>query len=144
MIKEDTYITNKKEETIFLGEKYAQSVKPGQIILFYGNLGSGKTTFIQGLAKGLGIKRRIISPTFIIVRHYSLSKGNFYHIDLYRTEDNLDILGLGIDEILSDKDNIVSIEWAEKLKDFLPKERTEIHFKYIDENKREVKILKYE
>ncbi len=144
MVKEKTYLTNGKNETIFLGEECAQGIKLGEVILFYGNLGSGKTTFIQGLAKGLGIKRRIISPTFIIVRHYGLSKGNFYHIDLYRTENNLDIFGLGIDEILNDKNNIVSIEWAEKLKDFLPQKRTEIHFKYIDENKREIKILKYE
>ena len=144
MVKEKTYITNGKNETIFLGEEFAENIKLGEIILLHGNLGSGKTTFTQGLAKGLGIKRRIISPTFIIVRHYGLSKGNFYHIDLYRTEDNLDILGLGIGEILSDKNNIVSIEWAEKLKDFLPKDRTEIHFKYINENKREIKILKYE
>ena len=61
---------------------------------FYGNLGSGKTTFIQGLALGLNIKRRIISPTFIIVRHYKLEKGNFYHTDLYRTQNVNDLFSV--------------------------------------------------
>lgn len=144
MFKKDLYITNAKDETIFLGEKYSSQVKLGEVIFLYGNLGSGKTTFIQGLAKGLGVERRIISPSFIIVRNYNLKKGNFYHIDLYRTQNNLDILGLGIDEILSDKNNIVALEWAEKITNNLPTKRTEIHFKYLDENKREIEIVKYE
>ncbi|HYM64869.1 MAG TPA: tRNA (adenosine(37)-N6)-threonylcarbamoyltransferase complex ATPase subunit type 1 TsaE [Candidatus Sulfotelmatobacter sp.] len=144
MFKKDLYITNAKDETIFLGEKYSSQVKLGEVIFLYGNLGSGKTTFIQGLAKGLGVERRIISPSFIIVRNYNLKKGNFYHIDLYRIQNNLDILGLGIDQILKDKNNIVALEWAEKITNNLPTKRTEIHFKYLDENKREIEIVKYE
>lgn len=144
MIKEKIYITNNREETIFLGEKIAQNLNLGERIFFFGNLGGGKTTFIQGLAKGLGIKRRIISPTFIILRHYGLENGDFYHIDLYRTQSNIDILGLGIDEILKDQDNIVAVEWSEKITDLLPNKRIEIYFKYLEEDKREIKIINYE
>lgn len=139
-----TYITNSGEETKSLGEKLAKELKPGDFLAFYGNLGSGKTTFIQGLAKGLGIKRRIISPTFIIVRHYKLNKGNFYHIDLYRTETKNDLLSVGLDEVIEDRNNIIALEWAEKLGDLLPQKRYEIDCKYIDEYKREIKITKYE
>ena len=127
-----------------LGVKLAKNLKNGDIITFFGDLGSGKTTFIQGIAEGLGIKRRIISPTFIIVRQYKIQKGNFYHIDLYRTETRNDIQSVGIKEILEDSNNIIALEWAEKMNSLLPNKRIEIHCKYIDENKREIKIKKYE
>lgn len=138
------YTTSSSEETKNLGKQLAKELKPGDFLAFYGNLGSGKTTFIQGLAEGLGIKRRIISPTFIIVRHFSFKKGNFYHVDLYRTETNNDLLSVGLDEIIEDKTNIVALEWAEKLGDLLPQNRYEIDCKYIDEYKREIRITKYE
>ncbi|MCL5970890.1 MAG: tRNA (adenosine(37)-N6)-threonylcarbamoyltransferase complex ATPase subunit type 1 TsaE [Patescibacteria group bacterium] len=138
----EIYTTNRSEETKLLGEKFAKKLKTGDFLAFYGNLGSGKTTFIQGLAKGLGIKRRIISPTFIIVRHYKLEKGNFYHVDLYRAQTKNDLLSVGLGEVIEDENNIVALEWAEKMKELLPKKRIELHFKYMDENKREI-IIKY-
>lgn len=134
-------ITNCFEETQKLGEKIGSDLKKGTILALFGELGSGKTTFVQGLAKGLGIKRRIISPTFIIIRKYQIS--NFYHIDLYRIEEE-DIGELGLIEILKDKSSIIAIEWAEKLGKLLPKKRIEIHFEYLGENKREIKVEKYE
>lgn len=143
-MNEETIITNSKEETTVFAENFAKILKGGDFLAFYGDLGSGKTTFIQGLAKGLGIKRRIISPTFIIVRHYGLDKGNFYHVDLYRTESKHDLLSIGLDETTQDKNNIVALEWAEKMGEMLPKQRVDIHMRYIDENKREINIKKYE
>lgn len=110
------------------------------IIALYGELGSGKTTFVQGLAKGLGIKRRIISPTFVIVRSYKLGARSFYHIDLYRIENEREIEGLGIEEVMNDPQNIVAIEWAEKIAKLLPKKRADIYFEYLSENKRKIKI----
>lgn len=118
------------------------------MIALYGELGSGKTTFVQGLAKGLGVKQRIISPTFIIIRTYKLKSQNsnrktttqnsklFYHIDLYRIVN--DIKGLGLEEILENPQNVVAIEWAERLGDLLPKERWDLYFKYLDEEKRKI------
>ena len=122
----------------------AKDLKGGDVLCLYGNLGSGKTTFTQGLAKGLGIKRRIISPTFIIIRKYQINNLNFYHIDLYRTGSLEDLIGLGIPEILEDKENIIVVEWAEKLSDLVPFKRTDIFFNYIDDTTRSVEINKYE
>ena len=132
------YVTNSALETQKLGEKLSKGVERGGIILLYGDLGSGKTTFVQGLAKGLKIKRRIISPTFIIVRSYK--EKNFYHVDLYRIEDKKDTKNLGLEEILKDKKNIVAIEWPEKIKRNIPKKRTEIFFTYLADQKRKIEI----
>lgn len=144
MNNEEIYLTKTSEETKKFAQDLSKTLKPGDFLAFYGNLGSGKTTFIQGLAEGLGIKRRITSPTFIIVRHYKLRIMNFYHIDLYRTESRDDLLGIGIDEIIEDKNNIIAVEWAEKMEKLLPQKRYEIHCQYVDENTREIKIKKYE
>jgi tRNA threonylcarbamoyladenosine biosynthesis protein TsaE len=140
----EEFTTNSSEETKKIGEHFAHVLKPDDFIAFYGDLGSGKTTFIQGLAKGLGIVRRIISPTFIIARHYEIDKGSFYHVDLYRTESKHDLLGIGLDQIIEDKNNIVALEWAEKMGDMLPKHRFEISFEYMGDNKRKITIKKYE
>jgi tRNA threonylcarbamoyladenosine biosynthesis protein TsaE len=150
-MSEEIIITNSKEETAALAQNLAKELKGGDFLAFFGDLGSGKTTFIQGLAKGLGIERRIISPTFIIVRTYALGFKlqdsrfkTFYHIDLYRIETKNDLLGIGLDQIIGDKDNIVALEWAEKLGKMLPKQRIEIHMEYLEEDKRKITIQKYE
>jgi tRNA threonylcarbamoyladenosine biosynthesis protein TsaE len=129
-----------------LGQKLAAHLKKspppqrrGLVIGLYGELGSGKTTFIQGLANGLGIKKRISSPTFVIIRDYPVPNSgfNFYHVDLYRLAEK-ETEGLGLEEILADHNNIVAIEWAEKAKKILPAQRIDILFKYINETTREV------
>jgi tRNA threonylcarbamoyladenosine biosynthesis protein TsaE len=134
-----TFATNSFKETQKLGRDFAKTLEKGDIVCLYGNLGSGKTTFTQGLAQGLGIKNRIISPTFIIVRSYELgAMSSFYHIDLYRMENEKDIEGLGIEEILDSKSSIAAIEWAEKLKDKSPKKRIDIEFSYEKNNVRKI------
>lgn len=130
-------ITKSVEETQRLGEAFGRGLQK-VVIALYGDLGSGKTTFVQGLARGLGVKRRIISSTFVIVRKYKVGFKNFYHIDLYRIENQKDIEDLGIKEMLKDSENIVVIEWADKIIELLPEERTDIHFEYVDENKRKI------
>lgn len=109
-----------------------------------GELGSGKTTFVQGLAKGLRIGGRIISPTFIIVRSYKL-KGKvklLFHVDLYRLEGDLgrEIENLGLKEIWSDPNNVMVIEWAEKIKDYLPEGTKWVRFSYNGEEERRIVI----
>ena len=140
----EEYLTNSGKETQELGERFATTLKPGNFVAFYGDLGSGKTTFIQGLAKGLGIMRRIISPTFIISRRYSINNGSFYHIDLYRTESKHDLLEIGLDQIIEDKNNIVALEWGEKMGEMSPSKRVDIHFEYLGDNKRKIVIKRYE
>jgi len=192
-IDEEIFITNSFEETQKLGEKFAKRFfarRPlGEaIIALYGDLGSGKTTFVQGLAEGLGIKRRVISPTFVFIRQYqvyslreqSSSRNNvipakagiqipdpnfarlrwarqvgndkissrqartiyFYHIDLYRIENKRHLEGLGIEEIIKNPENIVAIEWAEKMEGLLPRKRIDIRFAYLSESKRRITIKK--
>lgn len=135
------YITKSSKETQKLGFDFAKTLRRGSVVCLYGDLGSGKTTFVQGLAKGLGIKRRIISPTFIIVRSYELGVMSFCHVDLYRTETVNDLKGLGLEEILEDPSNITVIEWAQNLKRLMPKNRIEIKFEHLENNSRKIIFL---
>ena len=116
-----------------------------------GDLGSGKTTFVQGLIKGLGIKKRIISPTFILVRHYEIpstlnSRGvrNIYHVDLYRLEGNIkeQLQELGFDEIISDNCNIVLVEWADKATEVFPSNTIWMEFENAGGDKRKIVVKK--
>lgn len=132
------FVTNSYKETQELGRNLGKVLEKGDLVCLYGNLGSGKTTFTQGLAEGLGIEKKIISPTFTIIRVYALSDKNFYHIDLYRIENKKDIESLGIEEILNDTGSIVVIEWAEKMKEALPKKRINIKFSNTEENVRKI------
>lgn len=137
-------LTKSAKETQKLGEKLATDLKGGQILALYGELGSGKTTFVQGLARGLGIRRRIISPTFVFIRQYPVTDHRslitFYHVDLYRIDKIEDTRGLGLEEILSDPGDVTAIEWAEKIKKILPKKRIDIYFEYVKNNQRRIKI----
>lgn len=143
MLKKE-YKTQSFEETRKIGEKMVEVLDRSRIFALFGDLGSGKTTFTQGFAKALGIKTKIISPTFIIARSYRINFGKFrrfYHIDLYRVENAGDLIDLGVEEIMSDEENIVVIEWPEKLEK-IEKKCLKIRFEYIDINKR--KIIYYE
>ena len=147
------FITQNALQTQKLAERIGRKIRlsaahvPRQkalILALYGELGSGKTTFIQGLARGLGIKKRILSPSFVLIRHYTqgLKPRNFYHVDLYRLDSAKEAEGLGLEEIWSDPENICAIEWAEKIENLLPKKRIDIFFNYLDQDKREVSLFK--
>lgn len=112
--------------------------KKFRIIGLIGDLGAGKTTFVQGFAQGLGIKDKIISPTFVLIRQHKIPKTDriLYHIDLYRLENLKDMKQLGIDEIMADPNSIVLIEWAEKIKSIFPKKMWWISFKPINQHGR--------
>jgi len=101
------------EETQALGERFGRSLQPGDIVLLFGGLGAGKTTFTQGIARALGHDDFIRSPTFTLVNEYA-GKVPIYHIDLYRLDDSEAIRALGIEEYLYG-DGVTIIEWAEKL-----------------------------
>lgn len=142
-------LTKSARETADLGKKIANNLKKGTIVCLYGDLGSGKTTFVQGVLKGLGIKKRVISPTFVFIREYGLHTNlheykheltRIYHVDLYRINSLADARGLGLGEILQDPRNIVLIEWAEKIKKILPKRRIDIYFNYLNNEERKINI----
>ena len=139
------YFTKNRKETDILGATLAREIiksksKKALILALEGELGSGKTTFIQGFAKGLGIKRRILSPSFLILRLYSLKNFNFYHLDCYRIKKTKEILDLGFKEIIKEKKVVVVIEWADKIYQILPKNIIEIKFKWLGENERKIII----
>lgn len=139
--------TNSFSETQQFGKDFAQQLTGGEVLALHGDLGSGKTTFVQGLAKGLGIERKIISPTFIIMRTYEAGEKaqgmgirNLYHVDLYRIENEHDVEGLGLFELMNDPENIVVLEWPEKIINYLPEKKYDLNFTYIDELKRNIEI----
>lgn len=131
------------KETQKVAEKLTKDLVPGDVIALYGNLGAGKTVFVQGLAKGLKIKRNITSPTFVFMRSYPFvhKKNNytFYHLDLYRGEERSDFKSLGLEEIFT-PESIVVLEWAEKIKGSLPKKRLDITIKTVNEKTRKISI----
>lgn len=133
-------VTKNPGETQAFAKEIAKTMKSGAIVALYGDLGSGKTTFVQGLAAGLGIVQRIISPTFIIMREYKFKgkEAMFYHVDLYRIETEKDIEGLGLKEIMGDQESIVVIEWPEKIEKLLPKHTKRMYFTYKNDNEREI------
>ena len=134
-----TYITTSGKSTQKLGEKLAKRIKPPMVVALISDLGGGKTTLTQGIAKGLKIKSKVVSPTFVLERIYQVPKKDWslYHYDLYRIAPD-DML---VDEILSNaEDNVVLIEWAEKIKDQLPKKAVQIKISILDENKRKITI----
>jgi len=143
------YKTKSDKDTQELGEDFAKEIlnlpkKDDAIVIgLSGNLGGGKTTFLQGFAKGLGIKEKVLSPTFVIVKSYKLQVTSFkffYHIDCYRLKDKKDILELGFKEIIKDSKNIVAVEWPEIIKKVLPKNTILIKFKFIDNDTREITV----
>jgi len=133
-------ISPNAQETIKFAQKFAQKLKGGEVIGLIGELGAGKTTFMKGLAEGLKVNNTITSPTFVLLKSYhgkiKNKKIELVHIDAYRIENTDDIKSVGIEDYLNRKDAIVAIEWAEKIKGFLPKNTIYIKFKHKSENER--------
>ena len=170
-------ITNSPSQTKKLGEILAKKIiqsstkkKHAQVFGLIGDLGGGKTTFLQGFAKGLAIKEKILSPTFVIIKKYkipqhqsSLSRrcgaqqntpapeqslvrgtaryGILYHIDCYRIQKIQEILDLGFKKIIYDQKNIVTIEWADRIRGIMPKDTIWVHFDFIDEKRRKIRSM---
>lgn len=143
------YLTTAPRQTQKLGEILAKEalktkLKKGALILgLEGDLGGGKTTFLQGFAKGLGTKEKILSPTFIILKRFKI-KGLrfkcFYHIDCYRIEKPKEILDLGFKEVISNPKNIVTIEWAERIQKILPAGTIILKFELINQKTRKITV----
>ena len=130
--------TSSTKETQTLASQIAKQIKNGGVVALYGKLGAGKTIFAQGFAKDLGISEKIISPTFVLIRQHPIpnTKQIFYHIDLYRLEDTK---GIGIEEIINNKENIVLIEWADRLEN-LPKNAIKITIEKLSADQRQITI----
>lgn len=155
-MKKQKFITHSAEETRELGEQLAHTFKGGQVILLEGNLGAGKTHFVQGAARGLGVKKNITSPTFTIMNiyatprarvnakktktysaqklsHTTLSKpqprtiARLAHLDLYRVKTLAEAYAIGVMDYIGEPSTLTLIEWPEKIKNALPKECARVH-----------------
>ena len=128
--------TNSERETVRLGKKIATAIKPGVVIALSGELGTGKTTLTKGIASALEKKKKIhvTSPSFALVNVYE-GKIPIYHIDCYRLDGMVDFEDIGIDEFLGSK-GVAIVEWAEKVKKFLPDDVITIKIKHKGNNKR--------
>tara|TARA_Y100000768_G_C23547898_1_gene482270 strand:- start:152 stop:574 length:423 start_codon:yes stop_codon:yes gene_type:complete len=134
MIKKFNKLTKSYFETVELGLEFSKKISKGDIIALNGNLGSGKTTFVKGVLKGLNYKYDVTSPTYTLINEY-YTYYKIIHIDCYREKDLNRWLNIGITDYF-DNDCILFIEWYENIKSILPKNINLINFKMISENER--------
>ena len=122
-------ISHSPAETEALGERWGRAAERGLVLALSGDLGAGKTQFVKGLARGLGVPTRVHSPTFTLVNEYGGGRLKLFHLDLYRLETPAQILSAGIEEFLS-PDGVAVIEWAERLAEN-EGQRTEVKIKKV-------------
>ncbi len=145
-------ISDTQEKAKKLAENLSSVGKTGAtVVALYGDLGAGKTTFMQFFGEALGVKEKILSPTFVIEKIYKLNPAkledrsgtNFdhlIHIDAYRLEDPNELVTLGWEEVIKNPKNIICIEWADKVETLLPKDKVSIHLNHHDEDSRLIEI----
>jgi tRNA threonylcarbamoyladenosine biosynthesis protein TsaE len=132
-------LTNSEEETQAVGERVAQSLSAGDVVLLYGELGAGKTAFVRGLARGIGPSADdVSSPTFTLIQEYG-GPVTLYHVDLYRLEP-AEVDDLGLDDLVS-SDGIVAVEWAERWRS-RPNNAIEIRIEHAGDQQRRIKVTK--
>ena len=136
------------EKTKQAAVDFIRDLKPqdgmATVVCLFGELGSGKTTFVKEAAKALGIDEIVTSPTFVIEKVYSVSHPHFkklIHIDAYRLEEGGELLALGWEEMIHDTGNIIFIEWPKYVADVLPKERMNITFTFVNEHTRKIDFV---
>ena len=136
------FLSKSAQETINFAARFAKRLKAGDTIGLFGNLGSGKTTFTKGLAKGLGVEdaRYVNSPTFVLIKEYE-GRIPLYHFDLYRLDSLKDIEDLGFDDYLS-SDGVMVIEWADKAEGLLPKGYFRVELITKKQDQRLIKVKK--
>lgn len=122
------YTTKTPEETIQLGKSLAVRLQKGDLVLLFGDLGTGKTHFTKGIAEGLSIKDKVKSPTFAYVNKYKASFGNFYHYDLYRLNPGDDLTSIGYEESIEEENAINVVEWADRIVEKYPEKHIKVEF----------------
>jgi tRNA threonylcarbamoyladenosine biosynthesis protein TsaE len=137
MTSAPTHSSDGPEETRTLGERLGALLRSGDVVLLSGELGAGKTTFVQGIARGLGFDGSVSSKSFVIMGEYA-GAVTLYHADLYRLEDPEQVWELGLDEI--SRDGVLVVEWPERASGLLPEDHLLVEFEVIDENTRRLQL----
>jgi tRNA threonylcarbamoyladenosine biosynthesis protein TsaE len=128
------------EETERVAAELSRTLRPGDVVALDGELGSGKTSFVRGLAGGLGCDGVVNSPTFVRMQHYTGDGGELVHIDAYRFEGEADLAQLGWDELLDGRRAVIAIEWAARVAHALPERRVDVTLAYADGDARTIRI----
>lgn len=136
----EEFISHSPKETIELGKEIAVQLSPGDIVGLIGELGTGKTLLAQSIAKTLGVKDYVTSPSFKLINEYP-SKFPVYHIDLFRLSSRQQIQDLGLEEYLF-ANGLSIIEWAEKIRDWLPEHTLIVELSYLSKTSRKITIKK--
>lgn len=138
------YVVNSLKQTASLANKFAKTLAGGEKILLNGDLGAGKTTFTKFLAKAMGVKDEVTSPTFTILKEYQGKRFKLYHFDMYRLSGGAEATGFGFEDYLSDDENnsVVVIEWSEMVKDILKGDFITINISRINDTTRKIEILR--
>lgn len=134
------YRTRSVQETEQLASEFAKELKRGDVIAFTGGMGAGKTAFVRGLAKGLGVSGEVSSPTYAIVNEY---RGNpaLYHFDMYRVGSPEDLFTTGYYDYLDEGESILAVEWSENITDSLPKQTIYVNITPLSESERKIQII---
>lgn len=136
-------ITHSEKETREVAEAFARRLKGGEVLALNGDLGAGKTAFVKGLAKGLGIRKAITSPTFVLMKVYPVKSGtirHFVHVDAYRLKGGASLRAIGLADYLGDPTAVVVIEWAERVRDILTKDALMLSFEHRQGDERQLNI----
>jgi len=132
------YISKSLRKTENLAAKFLAENPDVRLIGLVGDLGSGKSAFVKGAAKFLGVRKNVTSPTFVIMKNYEVKNKKLIHIDAYRLENIKDLESLGFNELLIDENNLVIIEWPEKVFIEFPQAMKIVKFKYINDETRQI------
>ena len=138
-MKQREFISHNTNETEQFAKKLAAKFTGGEVLLLHGELGAGKTHFVKGLAKGLGIDDVITSPTFALHNSYD-GRLTLNHFDFYRIDDSEEVAILGLDDYFYDKRAVAAIEWSENVKELLPKQCIVVNIDKLDDNTRKITV----
>lgn len=144
-------ISKKEQDTKALAEYLLSKImdrksKKATVVGLYGDLGTGKTTFTKFFGRLMGVKSKINSPTFVIMKRYRLKNNNFrnfFHIDAYRIKNGKELKNLFWEEIKDNPENLIFIEWPERIKKIIPKKHHKIYIKHTKKGEREFKVMPY-
>jgi tRNA threonylcarbamoyladenosine biosynthesis protein TsaE len=138
------FISHSASQTERIGYRLGEHIQPGDILLFVGDVGVGKTQLIKGIVQGMGSSDRVTSPSFVLVNEYTAGKQRkalpIYHVDLYRIDTPSELATIGLEE-LWDETGVCLIEWAERAEGWIPQDHLAIYMQYLDETKR---VLRFE